>query len=109
MEKTYAQITYNQVDNEMGIVSLVGGEDVGLPLPEEFLKKASHIKNIDITELKLQPKEGWIYFEGKFYEVDPRHKPAPEPQVVVPLEITNKQIMNTINDLIADLQIGGII
>ncbi len=53
--KIYAQVMGND------IVNLVGGSEVGLPLPQEYLDENSHIKCIDITNIYPQPTAGQKY------------------------------------------------
>jgi hypothetical protein len=52
------------IDN---VVNLVGGIEMGLPLPEKYLKENSNVQVIDITDLNINPKLGQHYFEGKLY------------------------------------------
>ncbi len=53
--KIYAQVMGNQ------IVNLIGGSEVGLPLPQEYLDENPHIKCIDITDVSPQPVVGQKY------------------------------------------------
>lgn len=71
MTKTYAQVVN-------GMVNLIGGEEVGLPLNNDIAT------SIDITDLPdgERPKEGFFYIinsegEGYFSEFPP--EPEPEP------------------------------
>jgi len=71
MTKTYAQVVN-------GMVNLIGGEEVGLPLNNDIAT------SIDITDMleEERPKEGFFYIvnadsEGYFSEFPP--EPEPEP------------------------------
>jgi hypothetical protein len=71
MTKTYAQVVN-------GMVNLIGGEEVGLPLNNDIAT------SIDITDIpeEERPKEGFFYIvnadgEGYFSEFSP--EPEPEP------------------------------
>lgn len=71
MTKTYAQVVN-------GMVNLIGGEEVGLPLNNDIAT------SIDITDIpeEERPKEGFFYIvnadsEGYFSEFPP--EPEPEP------------------------------
>lgn len=61
--RIYAQ----SVDN---IVNLIGGKDVGLPLPDEFLRNSPNIENVDITDLTIKPKVGDYCKDGIFYTTE---------------------------------------
>ena len=100
MTKTYAQVVN-------GIVNLIGGEEVGLPLNNGIAT------SIDITDMleEERPKEGFFYIingdgEGYFSEFPPEPEPEPFPQVHEP---TNAEIAQMISDLQADLIIAGVI
>lgn len=58
--KTYAQVINN-------VINLIGGQDVGLPLHENFLAKYADILCIDITKLELKPQVGYLYEDGAFH------------------------------------------
>ena len=71
MTKTYAQVVN-------GMVNLIGGEEVGLPLNNDIAT------SIDITDIpeEERPKEGFFYIvnadsDGYFSEFPP--EPEPEP------------------------------
>ena len=55
----YAQVVDTQVN-------LIGGEDLGLPLPESFLLVNPNILNIDISAMESPPAVGDYYVEGVF-------------------------------------------
>lgn len=65
--KIYAQIIDNQV-------SLIGDEEVGLPLSKEFLTDNPHVLCIDITDLEIKPKMCDYYEGGKFYTAEEWNK-----------------------------------
>lgn len=100
MTKTYAQVVN-------GMVNLIGGEEVGLPLNNDIAT------SIDITDMleEERPKEGFFYIvngdgEGYFSEFPPEPEPEPFLQVHEP---TNVEIAQMISDLQADLIIAGVI
>lgn len=71
MTKTYAQVVN-------GMVNLIGGEEVGLPLNNDIAT------SIDITDMleEERPKEGFFYIvngdgEGYFSEFPPDSEPEP--------------------------------
>ena len=49
-----------------GRVNLVGGAEMGLPLPEWFLEVNPHVLNIDISAMESPPEVGDYYVEGVF-------------------------------------------
>ncbi len=53
--KIYAQVMGNN------IVNLIGGLEVGLPLPQSFLDENPEIKCIDISNENPQPRVGQKY------------------------------------------------
>lgn len=50
------------------IVNLIGGEDVGLPLPQELLHNGSRLQCIDITDMTNKPVVGDYCKDGLFYK-----------------------------------------
>lgn len=65
---------YAQVVNS--IVNLIGGEEVGLPLPPEFLKENPNVLNIEITE-STNVKTGDYYEGGEFYDAEAWYEKHP--------------------------------
>lgn len=88
MTKTYAQVVN-------GMVNLIGGEEVGLPLNNDIAT------SIDITDIpeEERPKEGFFYIvnadgEGYFSEFPPE----PEPEPYLPEQETTEQKLARIEE-----------
>ena len=85
-----------------GFVNLIGGEEIGLPLPKYYLQENPDILNIDITEMEEKPQVGYYYVDGTFYSPEEYQEMNP---VVYPKDSVYERL-DAISMLLAQLVFG---
>lgn len=102
----HAQLDFT--NNRYKRVNLIGGKEIGI-IPALIEQYPNDFVNLEGREDVPQDTFDWYYDTEADRFIQVKDLPQPEPEPVKPPEPTNSEVLQTMNDLRAEMEIAGVI